>query len=132
MVEKFLVNQLGRKSVKTQVTTPVGKRWGGKRIIDILFDDRVVISLKHQENSGSIDEKNFAEVLNLEHAVLDCGYEKAYLVLNDPNKVMRTRQYLKSKKNLKAMGIHKVEVITHDTFVRRVHATAQGRITVPR
>lgn len=84
--------------------------------MDILIDEKIVVSLKHQENPGSVDEKNIAEVLNLEHAVLDCGYDKAILVLNDPYRVMKTRAYLLENENLKALGVYNVEVLSHDSF----------------
>lgn len=115
-VEHALKSRLGGNRVRAQVKTPVGKRWGGGRIVDILIDEKIVVSLKHQENPGSVDEKNIAEVLNLEHAVLDCGYDKAILVLNDPYRVMKTRAYLLENENLKALGVYNVEVLSHDSF----------------
>ena len=115
-VEHALKFRLGRDRVRAQVKTPVGKRWGGGRIVDILIDEKIVVSLKHQESPGSVDDKNIAEVLNLEHAVLDCGYDKAILVLNDPYSVMKTRAYLQKTENLKALGVYNVEVLSHDSF----------------
>jgi hypothetical protein len=123
--EKYVSSILKKFSkyiVKEQVR--VGeKRWGGGRIVDLTLDNEYIVSLKHQESAGSIDEKNIAEVIDLDHAVQDYGYKKAILVLSDPNNVMRTKNFLKSKKNLKNLGVSNVEVVTHDTFVRKFVGT---------
>lgn len=123
--EKYVSSILKKFSkyiVKEQVR--VGeKRWGGGRIVDLTLDNEYIVSLKHQESAGSIDEKNIAEVIDLDHAVQDYGYKKAILVLSDPNNVMRTKNFLKSKRNLKNLGVSNVEVVTHDTFVRKFVGT---------
>jgi hypothetical protein len=114
------LKQFTNYTVKEQV--PLGqKRWGGGRIVDITLDDKIIVSLKHQENKGSLDEKNIAEVIDLDYAVQDSGYERAVLVLSDPNNRMRTRVWMKSKKNLRSLGVNtnNVEVITHETFMRK-------------
>ncbi len=114
------LKQFTNYTVKEQVFLGQ-KRWGGKRIVDITLDDKIIVSLKHQENPGSIDEKNIAEVVDLDHAVQDLGYDRAILVLSDPNNAMRTRAWLKSKRNLRSLGVdtNNVEVITHETFMRK-------------
>ena len=92
------------------------KPWGGGHVVDIVLDDKIIVSLKHQESSGSICEKNIAEVICLEHAVKQYGYEKAILVLSDPNGVMKTKNFLMSEKNLKSLGVFNVRVISDENF----------------
>ena len=92
------------------------KPWGGGHVVDIVLDDKIIVSLKHQESSGSICEKNIAEVICLEHAVTQYGYEKAILVLSDPNGVMKTKNFLMSEKNLKSLGVFNVRVISDENF----------------
>ena len=92
------------------------KPWGGGHVVDVVLNDKIIVSLKHQESPGSICEKNIAEVICLDHAVKQYGYEKAILVLSDPYDVMRTKNFLMGKENLKQLGVNNVEVVSDEFF----------------
>ena len=68
---------------KTQVN--IGRRPGGKKhVVDVIAErnkDKILISLKWQQISGTAEQKVPFEVICLSHALRQGVYNKAYLVL---------------------------------------------------
>ncbi len=88
VLEQMVIPSLvhGGYSYKTQVN--IGSRLGGGRhMVDVLAEDsagnKVIISLKWQQVSGTAEQKVPFEAMCLAEAVLDSDndYHKAYLVL---------------------------------------------------
>lgn len=109
----------GGYSVETQV--PVGTRLGGRRqfadVVAGLADERVLVSLKWQQTSGTAEQKVPFEVMCLAEAVRARHASRAYLVLGGDRWTLR--DYFTSG----AMSEHLihaalVKVVTLETFVR--------------
>lgn len=80
----FHLEQTKLHDVKTQVIIG-NKRNGSKHRVDIILDDKELISLKYQGVAGTAEEKVNHEFMKLQHAIEDYGYESATIVIDDPN-----------------------------------------------
>lgn len=109
----------GGYAVRTQV--PVGNRLGGRRqFADVLAergDERVLVSLKWQQTSGTAEQKVPFEVMCLAEAVRSNHAVRAYLVLGGDRWTLR--DYFTSGA-LTDHLIHAslVRVVTLESFVR--------------
>ena len=74
---------LEERNVSFQAQKVIGKkRNGGNHRVDLILDDGILVSLKHQEVAGTAEEKVPFEFMKLQHAVDDYNYNRAYIVLS--------------------------------------------------
>lgn len=110
------------------------KRNGGVHIVDLLFDGEVeykrgrktadslhqggtLVSLKHQDVSGTAEEKVPFECMKLQDAIDDYGYNSAILVLNGDGWTWK-EEYLSERfrKRMKLIAPN-VTIISHQDFI---------------
>lgn len=111
------------------------KRNGGIHIVDLLFDGEVeykrgrktpdslhkggtLVSLKHQDVSGTAEEKVPFECMKLQDAIDDYGYDAAIIVLNGVGWTWK-EEYLSERfrKRMKLIAPD-VTIISHEDFVK--------------
>jgi hypothetical protein len=118
--------QLGGYRVALQVD--VGERLGqGRHIVDAIAEretERILVSVKWQQTSGTAEQKVPFEVMCLAESLQSGGYAKAYLVLGGEG--WRLRPFFTSpdfRRHLTSAGV--VQVVTLETFIARAN---QGRL----
>lgn len=132
-IEKFLVENFADK-VKSQVN--IGKkRNDGLHVVDMLIGGETytpkgkkrpisnhkggqLISLKYQEVAGTAEEKVPFEVMKLQDAIDDYGYESAVIVLCGDNGWTWKEEYLSErfKKRMKLLGPN-VNIMSQEEFL---------------
>ena len=113
----FLFEQLNY-SFRRQVN--IGrKRYGGRHIID-LIEGKTLISLKNQTVAGTAEEKVPFEVMKLQHAIDDYGYDDAIIVLNGDSG-WTWKDYYLSNEFQESMSIlyPKVKIMSHEQFIKK-------------
>jgi hypothetical protein len=113
----FLFEQLNY-SFRRQVN--IGrKRNGGRHIID-LIEGKTLISLKNQTVAGTAEEKVPFEVMKLQHAIDDYGYDDAIIVLNGDSG-WTWKDYYLSNEFQESMSIlyPKVKIMSHEQFIKK-------------
>ena len=113
-----LLEQFSLHGVQSQVN--IGKkRNGGKHYVDILLNERELISLKYQKVQGTAEEKIPFEFMKLQDAVDDHGYQSATIVLAGPDKAWKWKDYyLSDTFRDKMKKIYPdVRIISHNQFV---------------
>ena len=103
---------------KTQVNVGL-KRNGGKHYIDILLESKTLLSLKFQRVQGTAEEKVPFEIMKLQQAVEDYGYECAILVLAGLDSAWKWKDYYfgeEFQSNMKRI-YPDVRIISHEQFV---------------
>ncbi len=103
---------------KTQVNVGL-KRNGGKHYIDILLESKTLLSLKFQRVQGTAEEKVPFEIMKLQQAVEDYGYECAILVLAGLDSAWKWKDYYfgeEFQSNMKQI-YPDVRIISHVQFV---------------
>jgi hypothetical protein len=103
---------------KTQVNVGL-KRNGGKHYIDILLESKTLLSLKFQRVQGTAEEKVPFEIMKLQQAVEDYGYECAILVLAGLDSAWKWKDYYfgeEFQSNMKQI-YPDVRIISHEQFV---------------
>lgn len=108
------------------------KRNGGKHYIDYLLYPNTLLSLKYQCVQGTAEEKVPFEIMKLHHACVDCGYDKAILVLAGPDKAWKWKQYYLSEQFRTDMKViyPTVTILSHQQFVlEQIPVDSQGSVT---
>lgn len=101
----------------------VGTRFEtGRHIVDFIIDDKLLVSVKWQEVSGTAEQKVPFEVICLTDIILKSStFTKAYLVLGGEGWKLKnfylSRDFLKWIP--KAEGL--VEVVAFEDFIRRIN-----------
>ena len=112
----------GGYSYRSQIR--IGERFGGgSHFVDIIAekgDERILISMKWQQVSGTAEQKVPFELICLEEALKTGDYQRAFIVLGGDGWKLRTfyvggglKQYLKGSGN--------VQILTLETFVARAN-----------
>jgi PD-(D/E)XK nuclease superfamily protein len=112
----------GGYSYRSQIR--IGERFGGgSHFVDIIAekgDERLLISMKWQQVSGTAEQKVPFELICLEEALKTGDYQRAFIVLGGDGWKLRTfyvggglNQYLKGSGN--------VQILTLETFVARAN-----------
>lgn len=117
VVEELLIEHTDFK-VQSQVN--IGeKRNGGRHYVDILLNEKQLISLKYQRVPGTAEEKVPFEVMKLQHAVDDHGFHSAVIVLAGPDKAWKWKDYYLSDEFQTSMKqiYPDVRIISHQQFV---------------
>ena len=115
---EYLIENFSDNVFKSQVNVGT-KRNGGKHYVDILLNERVLLSLKYQRVQGTAEEKIPFEVMKLHHACLDHKYECAIIVLAGPDKAWKWKEYYlgaEFKYDMKQV-YPTVRIISHEQFV---------------
>lgn len=94
------------------------KRNGGRHIID-LIKGKTLISLKNQTVAGTAEEKVPFEVMKLQHAIDDYGYEDAIIVLHGDSG-WTWKDYYLSNEFQESMSVlyPKVKIMSHEQFIQ--------------
>ena len=134
--EKFLIENFSQK-VKSQVI--IGKkRNDGLHVVDLMIGGEThtpknkkrpisnhkggkLISLKHQEVAGTAEEKVPFEVMKLQDAIDDYGYESAIIVLCGNSGWTWKKEYLSErfKKRMELLGPD-VTIISQEEFYKSI------------
>jgi hypothetical protein len=93
------------------------KRNGGNHRVDLIIDGEILVSLKHQEVSGTAEEKVPFEFMKLQHAVEDYNYKHALIVLSG-NNGWTWKDYYLSDEFRSSMKIlyPDVDIMCHEEF----------------
>ncbi len=116
--EKRMEVLLEENDISFKSQTVIGKkRNGGNHRVDLIIDDEILVSLKHQEVSGTAEEKVPFEFMKLQHAVEDYKYKHAIIVLSG-DKGWTWKNYYLSEDFINQMNIlyPDVEIMSHDEF----------------
>ena len=122
VLEKMVLPSLERGGYECIKRTDVGKRpAGGKHIVDAIAikdNQKVLISLKWQQVSGTAEQKIPYEIICLLKALKDNAgiYSKAYLVLGGEGWTMRNF-YVEGGLNEYLQGTEYVKVVTLENFI---------------
>ena len=112
----------GGYSYKRQIC--IGERLGGgSHFVDIVAekgDDKVLISMKWQQVSGTAEQKVPFEVICLEEALKTGSYRRAFVVLGGGGWKLRTF-YAAGGLNEYLKGSGKVQILTLEAFVARAN-----------
>lgn len=100
---KLLLDSFSSHKVKTQVKIG-SKRNGGKHYVDVLLNDRELLSLKYQEVKGTAEEKIPFEFMKLQHAIDDYDYDRATIVLAGPDSAWKWKEYYLSDEFIETMN----------------------------
>jgi hypothetical protein len=112
----------GGYSFKSQIH--IGKRFGGgSHFVDIVAekgDNRLLISVKWQQVSGTAEQKVPFEVICLEEALKTGEYHRAFVVLGGDGWKLRSF-YVGGGLNEYLKGSGKVQIVTLESFVARAN-----------
>ena len=128
VLEAMILPALKRGGYEYSIQQTVGSRLGGGRhIVDAIATkdgQKILISMKWQQVSGTAEQKVPFEVICLAEAVLTGQFAKAYLVLGGEGWKLRNF-YIGG--GLKSHLVHadKVDIMTLEAFVARAN---QGRL----
>jgi len=116
--EKRMEILLEKKEVSFVSQKVIGKkRNGGNHRVDLIIDNEVLVSLKHQEVSGTAEEKVPFEFMKLQHAVEDHGYKHAIIVLSGNNGWTWKKYYLSEDfQNQMNILYPDVQIMSHEEF----------------
>lgn len=114
-IAKLLLNT-GRYKVERQKSIGI-KRNGGTHIVDILINDKELISLKYQSVQGTAEEKIPFEVLKLQQAIDDHKYDSATIVLSGKDEAWKWKEYFLGEDFKKYIVCPNVRIIDHKTFL---------------
>lgn len=124
VLEAMIVPALKRGGYSYQTQQHIGPRFGGgKHFVDVVAqrgDERILVSLKWQQVSGTAEQKVPFEVICLADAVLAGTFSKAYLVLGGEGWKLRS---FYTGGGLKEHLVHanKVEILTLEGFVAKAN-----------
>lgn len=128
VLEAMVLPALKRGGYTCQVQQHIGERLGGgAHVADAIAakdDQKILVSLKWQQVSGTAEQKVPFEVICLAEAVLTGEFAQAYLVLGGEGWKLRA---FYTGGGLKSHLIHadKVEILTLEAFVARAN---QGKL----
>lgn len=124
VLEAMILPALKRGEYSVAPQQIVGTRIGGRRhVIDILAENlekKYLISLKWQQVGGTAEQKVPFEVMCLANALVNEGYERAYLVLGGEGWTLRDF-YTSGGLNEYLKGIDKVEILTLENFIAKAN-----------
>jgi len=121
--EKRMEVLLEENDISFKSQTVIGKkRNGGNHRVDLIIDNEILVSLKHQEVAGTAEEKVPFEFMKLQHAVEDYNYKHAIIVLSG-DKGWTWKNYYLSEDFRNQMNIlyPDVEIMSHDEFCDLYH-----------
>lgn len=93
------------------------KRNGGNHIVDIVLNEKELVSLKYQKTTGTAEEKIPFEVIKLQQAIDDYHFVNATIVLAGNDKAWTLKDYYLSGDFKKYMNCPDVRVISHEEFL---------------
>lgn len=93
------------------------KRNGGNHIVDILLNEKELISLKYQKTTGTAEEKIPGEIVKLQQAIDDYSYESATIVLAGDDDAWTLKDYYLTGDLMNYMNCPNVRIISHEQFL---------------
>ena len=112
----------GGYSYRSQIR--IGERFGGgSHFVDIIAekgDERILISMKWQQVSGTAEQKVPFELICLEEALKTGDYQRAFIVLGGDGWKLR-KFYVGGGLNQYLKGSGNVQILTLETFVARAN-----------
>lgn len=130
VLEAMVLPALNRGGYSYQVQANVGQRLGcGAHKVDVVAEKnarRILISLKWQQTSGTIEQKVPFETICLAEA-LDRGFDKAYVVLGGEGMRANLRQFYVSGGLKPYLNVpwDRLEILTLESFIAKAN---QGRL----
>lgn len=121
--EKRMEVLLAETNITYQSQKVIGKkRNGGNHRVDLIIDGDILVSLKHQEVSGTAEEKVPFEFMKLQHAVDDYNYKHALIVLSGDKGWTWKNYYLSQefKSSMKTL-YPDVDIMSHEEFCMIYH-----------
>lgn len=120
VLESMVLPALERGGYAHVEQVNIGKRLGGGRhMVDTLAErdgQRILVSLKWQQTSGTAEQKVAFEVMCLAEAVIADHFDKAYLVLGGEGWNLRTF-YVGGGLQRHLVHGDKVKIVTLETFI---------------
>ncbi len=126
VLEQMILPALDCGDYRYQTQTNIGQRLGcGAHKVDVLAEKdgrRILISLKWQQTSGTIEQKVPFETICLAEA-LDRGYGQAYLVLGGEGMRANLRQFYVNGGLRPYLSVpwDRIEIVTLEAFVARAN-----------
>lgn len=93
------------------------KRNGGNHIVDILLNEKELVSLKYQKTTGTAEEKIPFEIIKLQQAIDDYSYQNGTIVLAGNDDAWTLKDYYLTGDFMKYMNCPDVRVISHEQFL---------------
>lgn len=121
VLERMVLPSLEEGGYESLSQQKIGTRLSGrKHIVDVVAQkgsQRILISLKWQQSSGTAEEKIAYEIICLVDAIKRYKYTGAYLVLGGDGWSLRDF-YIKGGLNDFIKGSEKVKLVTLEHFIR--------------
>ena len=115
--ENFCEHLLSLAGHNVEEQVNIGLRpTGGAHNTDLIFEEKIIISLKYQDVAGTAEEKIPYEQMCLQHACETYGYEYAIVVLAGPG-WKHDQRYVENVFG-KWMNTPDVQVLDFDSFVK--------------
>jgi hypothetical protein len=130
VLEAMVLPALKRGGYSYQIQANIGQRLGcGAHKVDVVVEKngrRILISLKWQQTSGTIEQKVPFETICLAEA-LDRGYDKAYVVLGGEGMRANLRQFYVGGGLRPYLNVpwDRIEIITLEGFIAKAN---QGKL----
>jgi PD-(D/E)XK nuclease superfamily protein len=130
VLEAMVLPALKRGGYTYQIQAKIGERLGcGAHKVDVLAEKderRLLISLKWQQASGTIEQKVPFETICLAEA-LDRGYDKAYVVLGGEGMRAKLRQFYVSGGLKPYLNVpwDRIDIVTLEGFIAKAN---QGKL----
>lgn len=125
VLEQMVLPALDQGGYSYNVQVKIGQRLGcGQHLVDVVAEkngQRLLISMKWQQVSGTAEQKVPFEVICLLEALESNNYQKAYLVLGGEG--WKLRHYFVGDGLKKYLAYaDRVEIVTLESFVGRANA----------
>jgi hypothetical protein len=126
VLEAMVLPALRRGEYECALQANIGERLGcGTHKVDVIArkrDRQILISLKWQQRSGTIEQKIPFETICLAEA-LERGYDKAYVVLGGEGMRPKLRQFYVSGGLKPFLNVpwNRVEIVTLEGFIAKAN-----------
>lgn len=115
--EKQIESMLTESNTEFQSQVFIGQKRNEKRHKVDLIIENTLVSLKHQQVAGTAEEKVPFEVMKLQHAVNDYGYDNAIIVLSGDTGWTWKEYFLSGEFKQQMAAIYPdVTIMSHEQF----------------
>lgn len=125
VLEQMILPALDQGGYTYKIQVNIGQRLGcGQHLVDVIAEkngQRLLISMKWQQVSGTAEQKVPFEVICLLEALDSGNYRKAYLVLGGEGWTLRNFYVGDGLKNYLGYG-DKIQILTLESFVGKANA----------
>jgi hypothetical protein len=126
VLEQMVLPALDQGGYTYEVQVHIGQRLGcGQHVVDVIAEkdgQKLLISMKWQQVSGTAEQKVPFEVICLLEALESNSYHRGYLVLGGEGWTLRS-YYVSGQMTKYLKYGDKIEILTLESFVARANAS---------